>query len=301
MRKHPLTGKEVPWSMMRPGHHCGMLTACDDLVLFRSGYTGFYDLKADAGTRHFAGHRLGCWINAIPTNGLVVIPEASAGCVCMFSIASTIVMEPREPRRPWSLYSGVGATTPVKRMSLNLGAPGDRRDTRGTLWLAYPRPIPNTRLETSLDLSFKLETKLAPSGRFFSNDGDAAEQHVSALSWVNSSGGRGLTNCTIPLLGKDDKPATYTVRLHLSGDPNDKPNQRVFDVLMQGKRVLEQIDVAAQSDDSAILSREVKNVRVADNLVIELVPKEKKPSSGQLPIVTGIEIEQVESKSVGVE
>jgi len=58
--------------------------------------------------RHFAGHRLGCWINAIPANGLVMIPEASAGCVCMFSIASTIVMEPRKPRRPWGIYSGVG-------------------------------------------------------------------------------------------------------------------------------------------------------------------------------------------------
>jgi hypothetical protein len=100
-------------------------------------------------------------------------------------------------------------------------------------------------------------------------------------------------------LGKDDKPATYTVRLHLTGEPNDKPNQRVFDVLIQGKKVLEQVDVAAQADDSAVLSRVVKNVRVVDNLVIELVPKEKKPSSGQLPIVSGIEIERVESKSVG--
>ncbi len=28
-RVHPLTGEEVPWSLMRTGHHCGMFTGCD--------------------------------------------------------------------------------------------------------------------------------------------------------------------------------------------------------------------------------------------------------------------------------
>ncbi len=130
MRVNALTGQSEPWSIMRPGHHCGMISGCENMLLFRSGYTGFYDLKADTGTRHFAGHRLGCWINAVPANGLVMIPEASAGCVCLFSIASTVVMEPREPRRPWSIYSSTGDKTPVKHMALNFGAPGDRRDAQ---------------------------------------------------------------------------------------------------------------------------------------------------------------------------
>ncbi|MEK6249865.1 MAG: PQQ-binding-like beta-propeller repeat protein, partial [Planctomycetales bacterium] len=103
-RQHPITGQDVPWSMMRTGHHCGMLTGADSgMIMFRSGFTGFMDLEQDAGVRHFAGHRLGCWINAIPANGLVMIPEASAGCVCLFSIASTVVLEPREARRPWAI------------------------------------------------------------------------------------------------------------------------------------------------------------------------------------------------------
>src|SRR5690606_39059932 len=110
-----------PWSIMRTGHHCGMLTGCESgMLLFRSGDTGFYDLETESGTRHFAGHRLGCWINAIPANGLVLIPEASAGCVCLFSISSTIVMEPRAPRREWSIHSVTGAQTPVQQMAINL-------------------------------------------------------------------------------------------------------------------------------------------------------------------------------------
>ena len=159
-------------------------------------------MEADAGTRHFAGHRLDCWINAIPTNGLVVIPEASAGCICMFSIASTIVMEPRTPRRPWSLYSGVGDQTPVKHMALNLGAPGDRRDAEGKLWLAYPRPTPNPRLQTGLDLSLQFDTEFLPEGGFYSEDGDASE----SSGWIMSSGARGLSRLSIPLVGEDAGP-----------------------------------------------------------------------------------------------
>ena len=164
MRLNAVTGKPEPWSIMRTGHHCGMITGCENMLFFRTGYTGFYDLTADVGTQHFAGHRLGCWINAIPANGLVMIPEASAGCVCLFSIDSTVVFEPREPRRPWTIYSSVGAMTPVKHLALNFGAPGDRRDARGTVWLTYPRPKPYK--ETGLETKLQLDVKLLEEGGF---------------------------------------------------------------------------------------------------------------------------------------
>ncbi len=78
-RPHPLTGEDSQWRFSRPGHHCGVITATPNMMFFRSGFIGYYDLYQDSGTRHFAGQRLGCWINAIPGNGLVMIPEASAG------------------------------------------------------------------------------------------------------------------------------------------------------------------------------------------------------------------------------
>jgi hypothetical protein len=278
---------------MRPGHHCGMLTACDHMLLFRSGYTGFFDMTTDTGTRHFSGHRLGCWINAIPTNGLVVIPEASTGCVCMFSIASTIVMEPREPRRPWALYSGVGATTPVKQMALNFGAPGDRRDASGKLWLAYPRPTPNPGKETSLDLKLQFDTKFLPGGGFFTNDGDAAESSSSALAWIVSSGARGATRWSIPLLGRSDPPASYTVRLIFSRLDGDEPDQRVFDVRVQGRSVCEGLDVVAEAGTEAkLVLRETKDVLVSEDLVIEVIQKSKDPTQAQLSILSGLEIER---------
>jgi len=296
-RVHPLTGKDVAWSVMRPGHHCGMLTACDNMLVFRSNYTGFFDMAADTGTRHFAGHRLGCWINAIPTNGLLVIPEASAGCVCMFSIASTIVMEPREPRRPWALYSGVGATTPVKQMALNFGAPGDRRGASGKLWLAYPRPVPNPGKETSLDLKLQFDTKFQPGGGFFTNDGDASESSSSELAWVVSSGARGATRWSIPLIGKNDPPATYTVRLLLSRADGDEPGQRIFDVRVQGQLVCENLDVTAEAGaDAKFVMREMEDILVSDNLVIDVIEKSEKPAQTQMSILNGLEVERSGSR-----
>jgi len=292
-REHPLTGAAVPWSFMRPGHHCGAISASDNMLLFRSGYTGFLDLASDAGTRHFAGHRPGCWINAIPASGLVVIPEASAGCVCMFSIASTIVMEPREARRPWSLYSGVGATTPVRQMSLNFGAPGDRRDKQGELWLAYPRPTPNPSLETTLDLKLQFETEFQPGGRFFASDGDASERSPSELAWIVSSGARGLKRLVLPLRGASDGPSTYNLRLVFASAAGDQPGQRVFDVRVRGELACPGVDVAAPSGNAdGFVVREVKNIPVTDNLAIEFVSQHVPPAPLQMPILCGLEVER---------
>ncbi|MFV1968203.1 MAG: PQQ-binding-like beta-propeller repeat protein, partial [Pirellulaceae bacterium] len=291
-RLHPLTGAEVPWSIARPGHHCGMLTGSDYMLLFRSGFTGFYDLKTDSGTRHFAGHRLGCWINAIPTNGLVVMPEASAGCVCMFSIASTIVLEPREPRRPWSFFSQTGPATPVRHLALNFGAPGDRRDQSGNLWLSWPRPSddPGSKStgKTGLALVFDIKTTFLQDGGFVSRDGDATISASPDLAWVTSSGGRGLARFSIPLLGANDAPAEYTVRLHFAPDVDRERDNPVCHVAIQDQRLLTNFDVATEKEDRVV--REFVGVKVADNLVVELTPKSGSDDGASLPLVCAIEV-----------
>jgi len=154
-REHPLTGELAKWQFSRPGHHCGMITATPNTLFFRSGFTSYYDLYSDSGVSHFAGQRMGCWVNAIPGNGLLMVPEASAGCVCQFSIASTVVMEPRADVDSWKIASLGDAGTPVSHLAVNLGAPGDRRDGFGTLWLAYPRPKTVVRLEYTFDIKPK--------------------------------------------------------------------------------------------------------------------------------------------------
>jgi outer membrane protein assembly factor BamB len=292
MREHPLTGQQVPWSIIRPGHHCGMISGCENMLLFRSGYTGFYDLKADDGTQHIAGHRTGCWINAIPANGVVMIPEASAGCVCLFSIASTVVMEPREPRNPWTIYSTTGATMPVEQMALNFGAPGDRRDARGTVWLAYPRPT--TSRPTGLDLKLKLETTFAEHGEFDFVSADRPAVEGTESPWIFSSWATGLSRCSIPLLGEGDKPASYRVTL-LFAEPDEsvQPSERVFHVKLQGRTVLEDLDVAkAAGGPGKAHTHTIDDVLVTDDLLLELTPA---IGSKHPPIVCGLEIRRIQA------
>ncbi len=284
-RVHPLTGEQTAWQFSRPGHHCGIITATPNMMLFRSGFIGYYDLYSDSGTNHFAGQRLGCWVNAIPGNGLVVIPEASAGCVCLFSITSTVVLEPREDRDPaWGIYSASGSMTPVKRMALNLGAPGDRRDQFRNLWLSYPRPASRGRME----FVFDIKAKLAKGGGYYAEDPDSAGVKADT-PWVLSSGVRGLSKCEVPLLGKNDSAAKYNVRLHFAELDDAKPGQRVFDVKLQGNVEASGLDVAKAAGGKTGLVREFKNIAVTDNLVVELVSKSDLPA-----IISGIEVQVVE-------
>lgn len=286
MKTHPLTGQDVPWSMIRPGHHCGMLTGCDSMLMFRSGYTGFYNLENDEGTRHFSGHRLGCWINAIPANGLVMIPEASAGCVCQFSIASTIVLEPREARRPWTIISATGAQTPVRKMSLNLGAPGDRRAADGTLWLAYPRPNPHK--DTSLDLAFDLKPKFTAGGFTSVN---AAAQPVTGTStpWLYTSWASGLSELTLPLRGEKDRPATYNLKLHFA---QLREGTARFDVEINGKVVLSDVEVSRERGSEPVAQvKAISGIDVDRNLTMKLVPRVSNDAEARV-VLNAIEVLQ---------
>ncbi len=228
-RPHPVTGEDSEWRFSRPGHHCGIITATPNMMFFRSGFIGYYDLYRDSGTKHFSGQRLGCWVNAIPGNGLVMIPEASAGCVCQFSIASTVVLEPKRESKSWAIFSAVGRDTPVKRMGINLGAPGDRMDASRREWFGYPRPNLVGRLEYDFDIA----ARVAEGGGWFHHNEDAADYAGLTMPWLNSSGVRGLEHFELDLLGESDAPAQYQLRLVFSNITAEQSQQLA--VRLQGE------------------------------------------------------------------
>ena len=287
-RIHPLTGEESNWQYSRPGHHCGVVTATPNMMFFRSGFIGYYDLYADSGTRHFAGQRLGCWVNALPANGLVVIPEASAGCVCQFSITSTVVLEPREDRAAaWGIYSVGGNGTPVKQLAVNLGAPGDRRDADGTLWLSFPRPHTVGRMEYKFDI----QPQFTSGGKFYTLNDESLSLDRAKTPWLVASGARGLKRCVLPLLGDGDAPAKYRVELHfaeLAGEQASGP----FAIKLQGEVVDKQWDVSAAAGGvGRAVTRKFDDVMVSKDLVVELVPQ----GDGQ-PILSAIRVERVDGE-----
>jgi outer membrane protein assembly factor BamB len=286
-RSHPLTGEESPWQFSRPGHHCGIITATPNMMFFRSGFIGYYDLYHGSGTRHFAGQRMGCWINAIPGNGLVMIPEASAGCVCQFSIESTVVMEPKSEEKSWGIFSAVGKMTPVQRIGINFGAPGDRKDVSGREWLGFPRPLTVNRLE----FDFDIQSQLAERGSWYSRNPDSLAGVDGDLAWLVASGARGLQSCEIPLLGPEDKPATYQVTLYFAG--MSRADVEATEVQLQGSPVQGVVQLASE-DIAAIqpvIVVEYDPVAVKDNLVLKIGSRsESKPGNPALanPVLSNL-------------
>ncbi len=277
-RPHPLTGEESQWRFSRPGHHCGVITATPNMMFFRSGFIGYYDLYSDSGTRHFAGQRLGCWINAIPGNGLVMIPEASAGCVCQFSIASTVVMEPKTENKSWGIFSAVGPPTPVKRIGINFGGPGDRKDISGNEWFGYPRPSTRERLEFVFDLKPQLES----GGGWYSRNVESVNISGTDKPWLFASGGRGLKRFEIPLLGKNDAKNSYTVKFYFANVDDDFIAP--FNIRLQGQTVASGVDISNASRQPMV--NEFPGIAVDQNLVVELEPGDAKA----LPTISAIEV-----------
>ena len=95
-RLGPLDMK-VNWNLKRPGHSCGTLPGAGDCLFFRAANPTVLDLgKSAAGQfQTLAPTRPGCWINILPAQGLVLIPEASSGCVCHFSLQTSMAFRPR--------------------------------------------------------------------------------------------------------------------------------------------------------------------------------------------------------------
>lgn len=295
MRVHPLTDRKTVWEWERPGHHCGCISGSPNGLYFRSGCIGYYDLIRDQGTEHFGGQRPGCWINQIPAAGLVIVPEASSGCVCLYSIQCTTVFKPRAERKAWGIYASRGDLMPIKNLRLSLGAPGDRTDSKGRLWLSYPRPGGRMRLNLQLAVS------ILPGCGYYGEPSELARVAGTEDPWLYASGCVGLTNCLVPLVGEGDGRAEYIVRLGFSAPDTDRPGQRVFDIKLQGKVVEQDFDVvkAAGGPDRAVI-KEFRGIPVDKDLKLELVPKLQKPDKTRAPLINTIEVARERVLSVGM-
>ena len=293
-RIHPVTGRDEVWQFARPGHHCGCPAASPHTLLFRSYTLGWYDLVGDDGTQHFGSQRPGCWINFVPANGLLLVPEASSGCMCPFPNVCTVVFKTKDENRQWAYYSQPGPMTPVRRLALNFGVPGDRKDEAGRLWLGYPRPRGSLVLQTSAGVSF------LPGGSYFEHDPARRSIEGTDKPWLFCSGARGLGQLKLPLAEPVDGTARYTVRLALAELDHDTPGKRVFDVKLQGKVVAEGLDVVKEAGaKNRALVKEFKGIDADDELTLELVPKSPKPSPDEMPVLQAIEVEREQVLTLG--
>ena len=274
-RKHPLTGETVPWQYRR-NYGCNTAVASRNLILFRSAAAGYYDLEHDGGTGNMGGFKSGCTSNLIAACGILSAPDYTRTCTCSYQNQCSLAFVHDPDVEVWTFSSVAPSKAPVRRVGLNLGAPGDRLSAAGTLWLDWPSvggPSP--------DVSVKVKPNKPP---WFRHHMSAVED--GELKWVAASGLEGVESMAIRLAGKGAAARPYTVRLHFAEPKADaKPGDRIFTVSLQGEGVLRDFDVvkAAGGPRRAVV-KEFRQVAVTEHLELGFTGR-----AGN-PLICGIEI-----------
>ena len=94
------SGVPVEGRKLSRGGGCGSLSASANALYFRSKNPTAYVPSTGKFKKITTVSRPGCWINAIPAGGLLLIPEASSGCTCAFPIQCSIAFAPRTKKKP---------------------------------------------------------------------------------------------------------------------------------------------------------------------------------------------------------
>ena len=277
-RIHPVTKEETPWEFTKSGHHCNYAIASPHLMTFRAGDAGFCDIES-GNTSRLKGFRSGCRNSLIPANGVLNAPNMAHGCVCGYSLFTSLALVNLPQTEVWS-YSALKfdpKKDAVKRIGINFGAPGDRQDESGTLWVDYPN---KGGVSPAIPMTVKVD-----SPRYF-------RRHSSLLkgdgvNWVAGSGVEGATSVTLTLSATEPKtPQLYTVRLYFAEPDNAQPGERVFDIALQDKPMAENVDIARDSGSSnSAFVHKFANVEAGRSLKLDLIPRVGRPILSGISVV----------------
>lgn len=186
----PVTGVLKPWKLTR-AYGCNSIIASQNLLTFRSGAAGFYDLLSQSGTGNFGGFKSGCTSNLVVADGVLNAPDYTRTCSCSYQNQTSLALVHMPDIDAWTISSS-GSLIPgsgrVRQLGLNFGAPGDRRDPLGVMWLEYP-PV------SSEPLGLDLQTN--PEAIPFQHHPSA--MRGSPLPWVAASGLDHLTHLRLAL------------------------------------------------------------------------------------------------------
>jgi outer membrane protein assembly factor BamB len=275
LRTDPLTGEKVEWKWART-YGCNTPSASEHLLTFRSGAAGYYDLCHDGGTGNLGGFRSGCTNNLIVADGLLTAADYTRTCTCSYQNQTSIALVPVPDGEQWTYFGAREVKGTVRRVGINLGAPGNRKADDGTLWLEYPNAggpsprVPVSLTPANLDWFRRHESQVNGAGH----------------PWVVSSGARGLRSLTVTL-APDAKPRTYTVRLTFVEPDRLTPGQRVFDVNVQGQTLLHDFDISREAGGQwRGVVKEFKGVKVGKDLTVTLTPTGDGKNG---PVLCGVE------------
>ncbi len=270
--KNPLTGLVEPRCYVK-SYGCDGGVDYGHMITMRSATPAFYDKRIESGTINIAGPRSGCTNSIIPANGVLNMPYFYEGCTCSYPLptGAALISMPQTFEQ-WTAWGKVTAK-PIVRIGVNLGAPGDRMTHGGTLFLDYPSvggPSPK----------IKIHTQPATPDYFYHHSLFIIEDG-KGWPWVCASGARGLKSLRLTEL----EPGTFTVRLYFVEPQHAAAGFRVFDVALQGKSVLKNLDIfTAAQGKMKCLVKEFTDVQIDGDCTLSFTA-----SKGQ-SLLSGIEL-----------
>src|SRR5262249_48226144 len=103
MRDAPLTGTPVEWKWSR-NYGCNTPAASENLLTFRSGAAGYFDLCHDGGTGNLGGFRSSCTNNLVVAGGLLNAPDYTRNCTCNYQNQGSLALVPMPDAEMWTSF-----------------------------------------------------------------------------------------------------------------------------------------------------------------------------------------------------
>ncbi len=268
-----LTGKPADFAGFKR-YGCGTAIGSKNMMIFRSGNAGYYDLNTFSGTGNWGGFKTGCTINLMPANGLIVAPEYTRTCGCMYHFQTNCALIHREDVEQWSCNKNLGEQYAaeggrMRNVGFNFGAVGDRVDDKGILWMEYPFG------EQQAGYSYQVPVTIAIEGDDISYFRHHSQRVAGkGLQWVASSGVEGASSITIDMVKEgvaatEADAAAYDIELYfMEPDASKKRGDRVFSVAVNGFST-GPIDMAKKGS-MKIITKKLKNVSIGEELKIDL-------------------------------
>ncbi|MBN2411663.1 PQQ-binding-like beta-propeller repeat protein [candidate division KSB1 bacterium] len=277
-RIDPITETNFQWTYSRT-YGCNYNIASENLLSFRSAAAGFYDFMNEGGTGNLGGFKSGCTSNLIAAGGVLNAPDYTRTCQCSYQNQTSLAFIHMPELDYWTTNDFDWNGEPVRHIGVNLNAPGDRISEDGTLWLDFPSVGGK-----SPDIPIKYD----------STNTNGLRRHVfnmqgNEYKWVGSSALTGPLDLMLTLEKEPVKSSTYTVHLLFAELENKAPGDRIFDVFIQDKNVLNDFDIVKEAGiENKTIIKTFRDVNVAGTLKISCVPSNMDTDS--LPLLCGIEL-----------
>lgn len=263
LERDPITGEDLKWTFKRE-YGCGIVAASEHLLTFRSASAGFVNLDVFEGTGSLGGWKASCSTNLIAADGVLNSPDYTRTCQCPYQNQTSLALVYMPWMSYWTNSNYKWSGKRIKQFGLNMNAPGDRTSDSKTLWIEFP-------FLQGYDPGIPIKIDTSGFSRI-------RKEPVSVTSeetpWISASAVGGIRSMEIVLSTEADMAETsYKINLHFSELENKKAGERIFDVKIQGKTVLDNFDIVKEAGrtDKEIV-KTFSGIVAGETLKIELVP-----------------------------